>query len=115
MQAIRWYSLRYLRVQAAPAPPTRGMADLSVTSAPRTKDFDLFISHNTKDSSYTVYHPVTTVPMRLPQAPTQGLHVIAERAWTFLYRGLCMPARIKRNALYLPTPPCRFSKLSAPL
>ena len=39
--------------------------------------------------------------MRLPQAPTQGLHVIAERAWTFLYRGLCMPARIKE----CPIPP----------
>ena len=30
------------------------MADLSVTSAPK-KDIDLFISHNTKDNSHTVY------------------------------------------------------------
>ena len=43
-------------LQVAPAPPTRVMADLSVsTSAPSTKDFDLFISHNTKDNSHTVY------------------------------------------------------------
>ena len=33
---------------------TRGMADLSVTSAPRTHDFDLFISHITKDNSHKV-------------------------------------------------------------
>ena len=59
------------------------MADLSVTSAPRTKDFDLFISHNTKDSSYTVYHPVqsgtslsagTTVPIYVAASgPNTGL------------------------------------------
>ena len=42
------------RVQVAPTSPIRGMADLSVTSAPK-KDIDLFISHNTKDNSHTVY------------------------------------------------------------
>ena len=102
-----------------------GPKRVSVISAPGTSDFDLFISHNTEDSSHTVYHPVqsgasllacTTVPvwlqyLRLPQ----GLHEIAERAWTFYVQSLCTPARTKRNALYLPTPPCRFSKLSAPL
>ena len=34
------------------------MADLSLTSAPSTKDFDLFISHATKDNSHTVYSTV---------------------------------------------------------
>ena len=42
------------RVQVAPTSPTRGMADLSVTSAPK-KDIDLFISHCTTDNSHTVY------------------------------------------------------------
>ena len=59
------------------------MADLSVTSAPK-KDIDLFISHNTKDNSHTVYstrfkkwrNPLgghTAACGYIPQAP-QGLH-----------------------------------------
>ena len=43
-----------VQVHMAPTSPIRGMADLSVTSAPK-KDIDLFISHYTKDNSHTVY------------------------------------------------------------
>ena len=92
--------------------------------APSTKDFDLFISHFTKDNSHTVYptrstwrKPLlsagTTVPIQYVitlRHHSTGL-TRDRRAWTFMHRGLCT----KRNALYLPTPPCRFSKLSAPL
>ena len=92
--------------------------------APSTKDFDLFISHFTKDNSHTVYPTRSTWRKTLLSAgttvPIQYVITLRHhstgltrdrRAWTFMHRGLCT----KRNALYLPTPPCRFSKLSAPL
>ena len=84
------------------------MADLSMISAPGTRGFDLFISHNTKDNSHTVYFThgakwhtplgghncacvATSGYFRLPQ----GLHEIAERAWTFHVQSLCTRARTR--------------------
>merc|ERR1740124_1971318 len=46
--------------QSLQAAPTCGMADLSVTSAPSTKDFDLFVSHCTKDNSHAVFQAVNS-------------------------------------------------------
>ena len=64
--------------------------------APSTKDFDLFISHFTKDNSHTVYSTWfkvaqvpprggTTVPAVTPRQGSGLTHVIAERAWTFMH------------------------------
>ena len=59
-----------------------GPKRVSVISAPGTRDFDLFISHNTKDNSHTVYSTPRGLKVAsrwarsclwLPQAP-QGLH-----------------------------------------
>eukprot|EP00964_Phaeocystis_antarctica_P101067 scaffold66583_cov64-Phaeocystis_antarctica.AAC.9 len=50
--------------------------DLSVTSAPSTKDFDLFISHFTKDNSHTVQSGPLCIEASVHQRAQRGMPCI---------------------------------------
>ena len=77
--------------------------DLSVTSAPSTKDFDLFISHFTKDNSHTVQSGPLCIEASVHQRAQRGMPCIPPHTTMQVFQAVHSFMSAKDKVIFNPT------------